>query len=260
MAPLRKRSGVIHFGKHDRMANRVPVDNVEHANLRVAVHHGADHGDSVNQTLVVPTEFEDVQREYPIFIRKDQNDQFVAVALLGLDKGENLFLEAGKWGARYIPAVHRRGPFFLGVRNNDAEGEVRRELAVHVDLDDPRVGDPDGQPLFKEHGGNAPYLDHVTRALETIHEGMAAATPMFALLEELGLIQPIEIDAQVGDGRTYSIPSLYTIGMQQFQALTGTQLDRLHRSGFLAPAIFIRSSLPNVNRLIDLKKRKLELA
>lgn len=242
------------------MANRVPLDNVEHASLRVAVRHGAEHGDCVNQTLVVPTEFEDVQREYSIFIRKDQNDQFVAVALLGLDKGENLFLKEGKWNAGYIPAVHRRGPFFLGVRERESEGAAKRELAVHVDLDDARVGDDEGQPLYKEHGGNAPYLDHVTRALETIHEGMAAATPMFALLEELGLIQPIEIEAQIGDGQTYSIPSLFTIGMQQFQALTGAQLERLHRSGFLAPTIFIRSSLPNMNRLIDLKKRKLELA
>lgn len=242
------------------MANRVPIDNVEHASLRVAVRHSAEHGDSVNQTLVVPTEFEDVQREYSIFIRKDQNDQFVAVALLGLDKGENLFLREGRWDARYIPAVHRRGPFFLGVRETQGEGEAKRELAVHVDLDDPRVGDEAGEPLFKEHGGNAPYLDHVSRALQTIHEGMAAATPMFALLKELGLIQPIEIEAQLGDGQTYKIPSLFTIGMQQLQGLTGVQLERLHRSGFLAPAIFIRSSLPNMNRLIDLKKRQLELA
>ncbi len=45
--------------------------------------------------------------------------------------------------------------------------------------------------------------------------------------------------------------------MDRFLALTGAELEPLHRSGFLAPAIFIRSSLPNLNRLIELKRRKL---
>jgi hypothetical protein len=45
--------------------------------------------------------------------------------------------------------------------------------------------------------------------------------------------------------------------MEQIQALTGADLERLHRSGFLAPTIFIRASLPNLNRLIELKRRKL---
>ena len=242
------------------MPNRVPVDNVDHAGMRVAVRHGADFGDAVNQTLVVPTEFEDVQREFPIFIRKDADGNWVAVALLGLDKGENLFLNEGGWASQYVPAVHRRGPFFLGVRDSEVAGEARQELAVHLDLDDPRVGDDQGQPLFKEHGGNSPYLDHVTRALHSIHEGMSAAPAFYAMLEEFGLIQPVEIEAQLGDGKSYTIPSLFTIGMVQFQALKGAELERLSRSGFLAPTIFIRSSLPNMNRLIDLKKRKLGLA
>jgi len=237
------------------LPNRVALDNVEHATLRAAVRRGAEFGDAVNQTLVVPTEFEDVQREYPIFIRKDQNDHWVAVVLLGLDRSENLFLENDRWDARYIPAVHRRGPFFLGVR----ESGDAREWAVHVDLDDPRVGQEAGEPLFKEHGGNSPYLDHVTGALHTIHEGMAAASGFLAALEELGLLKAVELEAQLGEGKTYSIPNLFTIGMEQFQKLTGAQLEQLHRSGYLAPAIFIRSSLPNMNRLIDRKKRKLGL-
>ena len=96
------------------MSNRVPLDNVEHQSLRVANIPSSDHA-KVNQALVVPGEFEDVQREYPIFIRKDQDGRFVAVALLGLDKGENLFLVGDRWEARYIPASIRRYPGARGV-------------------------------------------------------------------------------------------------------------------------------------------------
>ena len=50
----------------------------------------------------VPDEYADVQREYPIFFRKDPtNGEFASVALLGLQEGEKLVLEAGA-GTRSI--------------------------------------------------------------------------------------------------------------------------------------------------------------
>ena len=91
----------------------------------------------------------------------------------------------------------------------------------------------------------------------SIHEGLASAPQMYAALDELGLVQPMEMEVQLDDGATYRLPSMFTIGMEQIQALTGAELERLHRSGFLAPTIFIRSSLPNLNRLVELKRRKL---
>ena len=239
------------------MPTRVRLDNIEHQSLRVATNPSAQHS-NVNQVLVVPGEFEEVQREYPIFIRKDQDGGFVAVALLGLDKGENLFLDGGRWDARYIPASISRGPFFLGLGKSGERAEA--ETAVHIDLDDPRVGIEGGELLFREHGGSSPYLDHVTGRLHLLHEGLEAAPRMFALLDELRLIQPIGIDVQLGEGKRYRLSAMFTIGMEQFQGLTIDELDRLYRSGFLAAAIFIRSSLPNLNRLVDRKKRKLGIA
>lgn len=238
------------------MPNRVLLDNVAHRSLRVA-HWRSPELDKVNQALVVASEFEEVQREYPIFLRKDGDAGFVAVALLGLEKGENLFLDGDRWEARYIPAVHSRGPFFLGLREDEVLGQIRHELAVHVDLDDPRVGADDGELLFKEHGGNSSYLDHVTSKLHAVHEGLGAATQLYAMLDELRLIQSMELELQLGDGTSYSVRSMFTIGMDRLQALTSAELERLHRHGFLAPTIFIRSSLPNLNRLVDLKRRKL---
>lgn len=235
------------------LPKRVPLDNVEHGSLRVEA-RGLPELDNVNQALVVPGEFEDVQRELPILLRQGQDGKFIAVALLGFEKGENLFLADGQWTTRYVPAAHRRGPFYLGVRE---AGSGSHELAVHIDLDDPRVGSEDGESIFKELGGNSPFLDRAIDALHVVHDGLASAPHMFGLLEELGLIQPIAIEAKLDDGRTYQLPSMFTIAMDRLQALTGAELERLHGSGFLAPTIFIRSSLPNLNRLIELKHRKL---
>ena len=94
--------------------NRVLLNNIDHHDLRVITRHGAEFGDAVNQVMVFPTEFEAVQREYPIVFRRDSEGALRPVALLGLTREENLFLDgAGGWRAGYVPALLRRGPFSI---------------------------------------------------------------------------------------------------------------------------------------------------
>src|SRR5947209_6236695 len=112
------------------MARRVPLDNVEHAQLRLIDRLSADA--HVNLALVVPSEFEQLQREYPILFRRDDDGEFQAVAVLGLERGENLFIEESAWTAHYVPATLRRGPFFLAV---DESGDAA-DAALVIDLDD----------------------------------------------------------------------------------------------------------------------------
>jgi hypothetical protein len=148
------------------MTNRVLLNNVDHGDLRVVTGYGAAFGDNINQVLVFPTEFEAVQREYPIFFRKDADGAFQAVALLGLDRDENLFLDQRGWNARYVPAVQQRGPFSIALRERDGEP------MIHVDLDHPRVRAGEGEPVFLPAGGNSPYLQQVARLLGLIYDGL----------------------------------------------------------------------------------------
>jgi hypothetical protein len=236
------------------MAGRVPLDNVDHQHLRVL--GGATSEASVNQALVVPSEFEPLQREYPILFREDSDGGFQAVAILGLDCGENLFRSEGEWTARYVPATLRRGPLFLGVGDQEQPGNP----AIVIDLDDPRVSDSEGEPLFLPHGGAAPFLQQAADALRTVHEGLALSRTMFARFSELDLVAPVEINVEVGDGTRYRLPDLFTIDAGRFTALSGAELEALNRAGFLAAAIHVRSSLANINRLVELKRSKLASA
>jgi hypothetical protein len=238
------------------MTNKVLLNNVDHADLRVIARHGPEFGDGVNQVLVFPTEFEDLQREYPIFFRKDANGDFQAVALLGLDKDENLFLGAEGWNARYVPAAQQRGPFSIGLQPRRPGTASDPEVMIHIDLDHPRVSRSEGEPLFLPAGGNAPYLQHVSRLLGTIYDGLEVGRPFFDTLDRLGLIEPVDVEAAVTDGRTYVIPGLFTISEARLAAVAGEELERLHRSGALRAAYAVLSSLANVSRLIDAKLRK----
>ena len=239
------------------MTNRVLLNNVDHGDLRVLTGYGPRFGDDINQALVLPTEFEAVQREYPIFFRKDANDAYQAVALLGLDRDENLFLDDGGWRARYVPAVQQRGPFSIALQGDRSPDAAQPELMIHVDLDHPRVSRTEGEPVFLSAGGNAPYLQHIVRLLGAVYDGLQMSAPIFAAFEELALIEPVAVEIKLDDDRSYDLPGLYTISQERLASLEAAELLRLHRSGLLSAAQWVISSMANLQALIDLKTRRL---
>lgn len=238
------------------MTRAVPLDNIAHKDLRVRVGHPAEFGDRINNVPIFPTEFIYAHREYPILFRRDPAGHLQAVALLGLDKDENLFLTDTGWNGRYVPAVLQRGPFMIGFRDNEVNGDVVREPVIHIDLDHPRVSETEGEPVFLRHGGNSPYLERASRVLQLIYKGTALAGPMFAALEEAQLIEPMELDIQLSEGVRYKVPGFLTISQERLAKLDGAQLERLHKPGYLHLAMLALTSLGNVNWLIELKNRK----
>jgi len=231
--------------------NPIQINNIDHADLRVSPRAGAAFGDAANQALVFPAEFEELQREFAIIFRR-RNEGLQAYALLGLDRDENLFLSGGYWTSRYVPASHQRGPFSIGmVRSaDDDDGEPM----LHADFDDPRVGDAEGLPLFREHGGNTPYLDHVTNVLRLLYEGMESAPAAYVALDEAGLLAPVTLTVDVSEERRYTVPDVLVVDVERMAALTGEPLERLHGSGVLRLAILAAASLGNVQQLIARKQ------
>ncbi len=231
--------------------NPVQINNTDHADLRVSPRAGAGFGDAANQALIFPAEFEEVQREFAIIFRR-RDDGLQAYALLGLDRDENLFLTGDYWASRYVPASHQRGPFSIGMvrGSEDAIGEPM----LHVDLDDTRVGDNAGLPLFLEHGGNAPYLERITGVLRLLYQGIETAPAAYAALDEAGLLTPVTLTVDVSDERRYTIPDVLVVDIETLAALTGEPLERLHGSGVLRLAILAAASLANIQQLIARKQ------
>lgn len=235
------------------MTNPALLNNVQHQRLRVITRYAREFGHSVNQVLVFPTEFAEIQREYPILLSKAPGGEFQAVALLGFDKDENVFLEDRGWAARYVPAVLARGPFSIGLPRDASDGA---EPMIHVDLDDKRVNEREGEPVFLPQGGNSAYLDHIALMLRVIHEGVAVAKRLYAAWEQEGLIAPLAVEIKVSDTKQYNIANFFTIATDKLAQLDGAALERLHKHGFLQPAFLMLSSLGNVARLIEMKNRR----
>lgn len=235
--------------------NHVQINNIDHAHLRVSPHAGAEYGDAANQALVYPAEFEELQREFAIIFRR-RDTGLQAYALLGLDRDENLFLAGDRWTSRYVPASHRRGPFSIGMARATANA-ASGEPMIHVDMDDPRVDNDAGLPLFLEHGGNAPYLDHVSGVLRLLYEGMESAPAAYASLDEAGLLAPVTLTIDVSEDRRFTVPDVLVIDIEALASLAGEPLERLHRSGVLRLAILAAASLGNVQHLIEAKRVRL---
>jgi hypothetical protein len=242
------------------MTNTVLLDTIAHADLRVAIGYAAAFGDAVNQSVLFPSEFEEAQRDYPILFRRDAQGAYYAVALLGLDRDENLFLDAAGWEARHVPVSHQRGPFHIGMVERVIDGLPRREPMLHVDLDHPRIGASDGQPAFLPHGGHSPYLEHVIRVLQVVHDGLLQQPALFAALAQADLIEPVTLDIALDDTTHYSVPDCYTVGAERLARLDGAALEALNRAGFLRHAVLVAASLANVGQLIARKNRKRQAA
>ena len=238
------------------MAGPVLLNNVDHAAVRVRTGHSATWGDAVNMVRVFATEYEELQREYPILIRHDATEGYHAVALLGLDSDENLFLGPQGWEGRAVPALLQRGPFSIGVSGRGPNGEPIGEPMIHIDLDHPRVSQEEGHPVFLSQGGNSPYLDHMAGVLRAIFAGVEIDKTIFAAFDEFGLIEPIAIEIKLSETRQYNVPDCFTISLERLMQLDGAALERLHRADYFRAAVFLVSSLGNVGRLIDIKNRR----
>ncbi len=234
------------------------LDNLVHRDLRVLTHFGPELGDPTGLVPVWPTEFAEVQREYPIFFRKDPQGAFQAVALLGFDGGENLFIQGDRWTASYLPGAVARGPFLIGFQEQQVGGELRQEPVIHVDLAHPRISrDGRGMAVFLPRGGNSPYLEHVTTVLRGIHDGAEAARAMYAEFDRLGLFQPTELELQFDEAHGARLTGLYAIDRERLAALDAGAVHQLHRSGMLEGVYLVLSSLYNMRRLIAEKQRRL---
>ncbi|WDE14581.1 SapC family protein [Thalassomonas haliotis] len=254
------------------MANAVRLNHLEHKNLRVNSKNSVKLGDNVISTLTYPSEFIHIQRQYPIlFSKHPQTGDFQSVALLGLEKDENLFLKRGKWQGSYIPAVIAKGPFLIGFEPQEIKGQVVNNPVIYIDMASPRVSllserssennaedsKGAGEVLFLENGEQSPYLQQITRALATINDGANLSKAMFDAFSRYDLIEAVNLDITLNNGRQINLGGNYTIHREKLAALGGDALAQLNRAGFLSLAFAVVASLDNVSKLVDLKNATL---
>jgi hypothetical protein len=235
------------------MSRHAVLSSDDHRDLRVLVDSSERLGDSVMSAFTVPLEFRRIQNEFPILFRRDnQSGRFSALALLGFESGENLFLDGDRWQARYKPLALSIQPFLLG-RSADAHAPAQ----IHVDLDHPRIAtNGEGVLLFDSAGNPTPYLERISAMLGDLDEGYRASESFFGALDRYDLLEPFSLDVELKNGSKHRMVGYHLINEDKLRELEPGAIAELHSEGHLMPIFMALASLFNLPHLIDLKNHR----
>jgi hypothetical protein len=236
------------------MSNHAIVSAEEHRDLRVRTGHSAALGDAVMSCFTIPDEFRRLQNEYVILFQRDpESRSFAALALLGFEAGENLYLDGREWLASYKPLALSIQPFLLGRARDDA-GDAQ----VHIDLDHPRVStDGEGVRAFDDAGQPSPYLEQIIAMLGALDEGYRSTGHFFSALERHDLLEPFALDVELRNRARHRMVGYHLINEERLASLEGGALAELNSAGHLLPIYMAVASLANLSRLIESKSRQL---
>jgi hypothetical protein len=232
----------------------------QHRSIAVDTRARPEYGDTVNRAIALSAEFNELHREFPLLLRKTNEEPgFVAHAILGFEKDENLFVEGDRWISTAIPATLARGPFSLGFIRAEDGDNAPAGIKVMIDDQHPRLR-ADGQPVFLPLGGESPYLESIKRVLQTVDAGLRVDRLLYRELVAMDLLAEVKIQISVFPELRYDFSGYHTIDQEKLAALGGDQLLRLHRLGLLGPVYFLVSSLGNFQKLVNLKIARLQSA
>jgi hypothetical protein len=234
------------------------LNNIEHRDVRIRTRRSAATGDAVQYVMTFPLELRRAQAHYPIFFQKDPNTgKFFPMILLGFEQGENLFLGPDGWEPPYVPMSILRGPFLIGYQTSPDHVDGRQAV-ITIDMDSPLItSQEDGEPLFLEHGGSAPYLENLTQLLEDIQLGLEMNESFIAALTDNDLIESVTMSVTLNNGAQRQLLGLYTINEDRLNELDGEIVAALHKAGHLQSIYMIMASHSQFNDLLHRRNSRL---
>jgi hypothetical protein len=234
------------------MPNHAAVNPIDHKSLRVREERFEAAGDGAMCAITFPAEFRHVQAHYPILFRLDaERSHFTCLALFGFENGENLFLKDQRWDARYIPLSMDVVPFMIGVPQ--AEGGERK---VVLDMDNPRIAEGEGQRLFDDNGLATPYLEGISRKLDTLDKGYQASSGFTEALQKYELLEPLTLDITLADQSENRLLGFHIIHEEKLAELDAAALKELQSQGYLQAVYMALASLSNLAELVDRKNAR----
>jgi hypothetical protein len=220
----------------------VPVSRARHADWYVETRPNYAFSEEVNSVPLMAVEFPQAAAEYAIVFAGSGNEVLPAV-ILGVRGDENLFLgQDSQWGAKYIPAFVRRYPFVFS-RSGD-------RFLLCVDEEFPGINrEGRGQPLFGPDQKPSPYLDNVLKFLQEYQAQFLRTQRFCARLKELDLLEPMQAQVVIENGRRLSLGGFLAINRDKLKALPGDKLAELIKTDELELIFLHIQSMRNFEHL-----------
>jgi hypothetical protein len=229
----------------------VPVNKDRHAKKKVKDISSFAFASKFHIAYVTMQEFARAASIFPIvFLEDKEKDEFRPVVLLGINAGENLFVDSdGKWQASYVPAIIRRYPFALTPSGKDGQ------YVVCIDEESPLVSDTEGAPLFDDNGEPTQVIDNVKLYLAELQQMDALTSDFSKFLSEHNMFTPLNMRVRDND-KVKNISGCYVINEERLNNLSDDRFLEIKNKRFL-PAIYAHLiSLAQTERLVKLQDEK----
>ena len=192
-------------------------------------------------------EFAPASRDYPLVFSRNPGGGFTAVAAVGLQARQNLFvLSDGLWDRRvYLPAYVRRYPFCISTVAVD--GEERSERVVCVEASAIQGG---GEALYDKNGRPLAHWTTLEQLIFDYESDLARSEELCKLLDEMGLLEPFTMKAEV-DGFTMQLEGMHRVTQEKLESLHEDSLRRLFEAGMMDKIYAHLLSLENFRRLLN---------
>ncbi|MTI44447.1 SapC protein [Roseibium hamelinense] len=207
-----------------------PISRERHAPKRWARFQNYNFAREEAIAPIVAAEFPKAVHAFPVGFLKD-GDAFYPVAVLGIERGKNLYVGPdGKWIGGYTPAILRGYPFRIG------QTEDGNQLLC-IDEDSGLVTDgPEGEPFFAEDGSLSPEISKILDFLGQTHQNRQATLKVCALLAQKKLITEWPITVRTADG-DQTLDGLYRVDEAALNALPADAFEEVRQAGAL-PLIY----------------------
>ncbi len=195
------------------------------------------------------TEFATAIHDYPIaFVSGNAGNSFVAMAILGLEAQQNLFVaDDDAWDAGvYLPAYVRRYPFCMTRVTVDGKEQSERIACVEK-----RAINAKGEALYDSKGEPLPVWDQLRKLLFEFEADLARTEDMCRKLHELQLLETFTAQVAPQGEPPIALTGMYRVSEEKLQALPAGMLQELARNGMLSRVYAHLLSLDNFQRLLD---------
>jgi hypothetical protein len=200
------------------------------------------------------SEFVPAGRHYPIIFIGD-GKSYNAVAVVGMNTKENLFVADGRWaGDVYMPAYARRYPFCMAKLSVNRVEQKNRLICVEQSALDEK-----GEAMFDAKGEPSGKWKELERLLGEYEADLERVREMCGILADYGLLEPFTMKATLKPekgGGTMQLGGMHRVAEKAIENLNAAQLKNLVRRGIMARIYVHLLSLEHFGRLLDRKAAK----
>ncbi|NDG42256.1 MAG: peptidase, partial [Betaproteobacteria bacterium] len=151
------------------------------------------------------------------------------------------------WEASYIPAIIRRYPFAL-TKSADAD-----RYLVCIDEASDLISETEGSAMFDEQGQPTQVIENVKRYLSELQQMDMMTQSFTEFLVHNNLLTPLSMRVNAAE-QVRNITGCYVINEERLNNFSDTKFLEIRAKQYL-PAIYAHLiSLPQIERLVSLKK------